>query len=140
MLPITELRAAIPWAILIQNIPWYHAVLFAVFGNFLITIPILFLIEPVSNLLRRWNVWDRFFNWLFARTRKKGRIIEKIEFWGLVVFVGIPLPVTGAWTGCVAAYIFGLSKKVSFIAIFIGLCISACIVTILTMTGYFVVN
>ena len=62
-------------------------------------------------------------------------MIETWEFLGLVIFVGIPLPVTGAWTGAAAAFLFGLSYKKSFTAIFAGLLMSATIVTIITTTG-----
>ena len=140
MLPVTELRAAIPWAILIQKIPWYEAAFYSVLGNFIITVPILYLLEPISNKLRYINFIDRFLNWLFIRTRKKGKIIERLEILGLIIFVGIPLPVTGAWTGCIAAYIFGLSKKKSFLAILLGLCLSASIVTSLTLFGYWIIK
>jgi len=73
---------------------------------------------------------------LFERTRRKlnGRV-EKYGYWALTLFVAIPLPVTGAWTGTLAAFVFGLPKKASFIAIFIGVCISATIVTLVTLGG-----
>ena len=140
MLPITELRAAIPWAILIQKIPWHEAAFYSILGNFLITIPILYFLEPISNKLRHFYFMDKFLNWLFIRTRKKGKLIEKLEFYGLIIFVGIPLPVTGAWTGCLAAHIFGIQTKKAFLAIFTGLCLSASIVTTLTLLGYLIIQ
>ncbi len=135
MLPVTELRLSIPWAITLGGIPWGQAFLISIAGNFLITIPLIFFLEPVSNSMRRFKSGDRFFNWLFARTRRKGALIEKIEFVGLMLFVGIPLPMTGAWTGAIAAFVFGLEFKKSLIAIFAGLLISATIVTALTLSG-----
>ena len=56
MLPITELRAAIPWAILIQKIPWYEAVFYSILGNFLIIIPILYFLEPITKQLRNFQL------------------------------------------------------------------------------------
>ncbi|MCF7826287.1 MAG: small multi-drug export protein [Candidatus Marinimicrobia bacterium] len=135
MTPIGELRVALPWGMTIGDMLWYDAFIWAVAGNFLISIPILLLLGPVSKFLMRWPLGERFFNWLFARTRRKGKMIETWEFLGLVIFVGIPLPVTGAWTGAAAAFLFGLSYRKSFLAIFAGLLMSATIVTIITTTG-----
>ncbi|NQV51255.1 MAG: small multi-drug export protein [Candidatus Marinimicrobia bacterium] len=135
MTPIGELRVALPWAITMGNMTWQQAFMWAVAGNFLISIPILVLLGPISNFLRKWPQGERFFSWLFLRTRRKGKMIETWEFLGLVIFVGIPLPVTGAWTGAAAAFLFGLSYPKAFAAIFTGLLMSATIVTIITMTG-----
>ena len=54
---------------------------------------------------------------------------------GLILFIGIPLPITGAWTGCVAAYLFGLSKKDTFIGAFFGVAMRVAIITALTNAG-----
>ena len=135
MFPITELRLAIPLGMTVWNLPWYSACFYAITGNMLIAFSIIRLLGPISGWLRTWISWNRFFNWLFARTRKKGYYIDTLKFWGLVLFVGIPLPGTGAWTGCVAAFIFGLHYKRSLIAIFLGLLLSATVVTILTILG-----
>jgi len=135
MTPIGELRVALPWAMTYGKLAWYDAYLWAVAGNFIIAIPIVLLLGPISSFLMHWSLGERFFNWLFTRTRRKGKLIETWEFIGLVLFVGIPLPVTGAWTGAVAAFLFGLSYRKSFLAIFSGLLLSATIVTIITTTG-----
>ena len=135
MTPIGELRVALPWGITMGGMTWYDAYFWAAAGNFLIAIPIVFLLGPVSVFLMRWAILEKFFNWLFERTRRKGKLIETWEFWGLVIFVGIPLPVTGAWTGAVAAFLFGLSYGKTFAAILAGLFMSATIVTIITTTG-----
>ncbi|MBZ0264764.1 small multi-drug export protein [bacterium] len=134
MLPVAELRGAIPWAITLGDLPVWRAVVFSIIGN-MIPIPfILILLGPVSNYLSRWRVFDRFFQWLFARTRKRSNALEKYEALGLILFVGIPLPITGAWTGSVAAFLFGIPLKRSLLYIFIGVCMSATIVT-LTSVG-----
>ncbi|NOZ08403.1 MAG: small multi-drug export protein [FCB group bacterium] len=135
MLPVTELRLSIPWAVTIGGMPWPSAFAISIAGNFLITIPIVYLLGPASDFLRRWKYGDIFLNWLFARTRRKGTLIEKIEFVGLMLFVGIPLPMTGAWTGAIAAFVFGLGNKRALLAIMAGLLISATIVTVLTISG-----
>jgi len=137
MTPILELRGAIPWALahppIGGGLSWYNAYLFAVIGNFIPVIPILLFLEPVSEGLRKYKIFDIFFDWLFRRTRRKGRVVEKYETLGLILFVGIPLPVTGAWTGCVAAFLFGLRFLNSVIAILLGICLSGTIVTLTSL-------
>jgi uncharacterized membrane protein len=132
-LPIAELRLAIPGAIEYLDTPWYYAFLIAVIGNMLPVPFILLFIEATVHLLNRVAVFERFFNWLFEHTRRRGRIIEKYKRIGLVVFVAIPLPVTGAWTGSLAAVIFGIKPRQAFISIFIGVIIAGIIVTGLWM-------
>jgi uncharacterized membrane protein len=133
MLPISELRGAIPYAITIGKMPWPEAYVLAVIANFIPVIPILYLIGPVSDALRRFRLFDRFFNWLFARTRRKGKLIERFEILGLMLFVAIPLPVTGAWTGSVAAFLFGVKKRVALPTIFAGICIAGVVVTLASL-------
>lgn len=133
MLPISELRGAIPYAITVGKMPWPEAYVISVVANFIPVIPILFLVGPVSEYLRRFRRCDRFFGWLFARTRRKGRLIERFEVIGLIVFVAIPLPVTGAWTGSVAAFLFGVRKRVALPAIFAGIAIAGVIVTLASL-------
>ena len=70
---------------------------------------------------------------IFSRTRSRGRIINRYKYYGVILFVAIPLPFTGAWTGSLASYLFGFNKKKSLIAIFIGLLISGTIVTTITL-------
>ena len=132
-LPIAELRLAIPWAIEVLNTPWYYALLIAIIGNILPVPFILFFLEAAVRLLSRVTVFERFFNWLFERTRRRGKIIQKYKRIGLILFVAIPLPVTGAWTGSLAAVLFGIKPKQAFISISIGVIIAGIIVTSLWM-------
>ncbi|TSA26829.1 hypothetical protein D4R71_03125 [bacterium] len=134
-LPIFELRGAIPWAIHHYNMPWYKAYLLGVFGNFLPIPLILLILKYGLDLLSRIPFLKKFFEWLFARTRRKGALIQKYEAFGLILFVMIPLPVTGAWTGSIAAYVFGIKFFPALLCILIGICIAGIIVTILSMFG-----
>ena len=130
MLPVSELRGAIPYAVLVGQMHWAEAYVIAVAANFVPVVPIIYLVGPLSVWLRRWRTCDRFFDWLFARTRRKGKLIERFEALGLMLFVAIPLPMTGAWTGCVAAFVFGVRKRVALPVIFAGICIAGVIVTL----------
>lgn len=133
MLPIAELRGAIPWALTLGDLSWTSAVPFAILGN-MIPIPfILLLLGPVSNFLMRWRFFDRFFNWLFERTRKRSATIQKYKALGLILFVAIPLPVTGAWTGSIAAFLFGIRFWPAMVCVFLGVCIAATVMTLGTL-------
>ena len=137
-LPIAELRLAIPLAILKPPYGFgmdpLMAFTLSVIGNMLPIIPLLLYLEPVSNYLRRWKIWDRFFTWLFERThRKHSAEFEKYGSIGLAIFVGIPLPATGAWTGCAAAFVFGFKFRNALFAVFAGVLIAGVIMTLLTV-------
>ena len=134
--PISELRGAIPWAILKYHFPWYYAFLLAVIGNLLPVPFILLFLDTLSRLLSKISIFKRILQWLFERTRRRGKIIERYERIGLMLFVAIPLPVTGAWTGSLAAVLFGLKFKHAFLSIFIGILIAGSIVTCATLLGW----
>ena len=137
MVPVAELRGAIPWALAAPpvggGLSWQAAYVWAVIGNFIPVVPILLLLEPVSQWLRRFKTFDRFFTWLFERTRKRGGMIEKYEALGLILFVGIPLPVTGAWTGAVAAFLFGVRFKYAVPCILAGILLAGVVVTLASL-------
>ncbi len=133
-IPVGELRLSIPIAIFKYGMDPISAFFLSLIGNMLPVIPILLYLEPVSNYLRRWKMWDRFFSWLFARThRKHSKEFEKYGSIGLAIFVGIPLPATGAWSGCAAAFVFGFKFKNALLAIFAGVLIAGIIVTLLSI-------
>ena len=132
-LPISELRGAIPYAITVGGMSWQKAFALSVVGNFLPVVPILLLLESVSTRLRRYHLWDRFFTWLFERTRRRGKLVERFEAVGLILFVAVPLPVTGAWTGCVAAFIFKIPIKLALPAILCGIMIAGTVVTLASL-------
>lgn len=135
MLPIAELRGSIPIAITIYNLDPVVAYVLSVLGNMVPAILILALLGPLSGyLMQRFSWAKRFFNWLFDRTKRK--FSGKYEKWGyvaLTLFVAIPLPVTGVWTGSVAAFLFGIPKKIAFGLIFLGAAIAGIIVSLATL-------
>ena len=134
-LPVSELRGAIPLGLVKFGLPVFRTYVLAVIGNLIPVIPLLIFLEPVSQKLRRFKLWDRFFEWLYRRTRKRAEIVEKYEAVGLALFVAIPLPVTGAWTGSVAALLFRIKFKYAFPAIICGVLIAGVVVTTLTLGG-----
>jgi len=135
-LPIAELRVAIPVAIVNLDLAWYYAFLLAVIGNMLPVPVILLFFEAASRLLGRVPLFKKWLDWLFERTRRRGGVIQKYRRIGLVLFVAIPLPVTGAWTGSLAAVLFGMDFKQAFFSILLGVLIAGTIVTCLTLLGW----
>jgi uncharacterized membrane protein len=134
-LPIIELRGSIPWALTLGDLDWPRAYVFSVIGNVLPVLPLLLFLGPVSDGLRRVGFMNRFFEWLFARTRKRSGAIERFGVVGLALFVAIPLPVTGAWTGSAAAFLFGFPFHKAFLAIAAGVAIAGVIVTAAVLGG-----
>jgi uncharacterized membrane protein len=134
ILPISEVRGAIPFG-LISGLGLAKTLTISIFGNIIFIAPTLFLLEPVSNYLRRFWVFKRFFDWLFERTKKKATLVEQYETVGLMIFVAVPLPLTGAWTGCIAASLFKIRFKYAFLAVSLGVIIAAAIVTAVCLVG-----
>lgn len=133
-MPILELRVAIPLA-LSFGMPLAKAFWLSVLGNSLIVAPGLFLFNPVSNGLRKFKIWSRFFEWIFERTKKNSDTIQKYEALGLAIFVAIPLPMTGAWSGVIAASLFKIRFRYAFIAIITGVLCAGLIVAALCVLG-----
>ena len=134
--PISELRGAIPLAILDLDISWHVAFLVAIAGN-LLPVPFLLLfLGPVSRLLSKVKVFEIIINWIFRLSRRRGGIVERYGLIGLMLFVAIPLPITGAWTGSIVAFLLGLRFRRAFPAIVLGVFIAGVIVTTLTVIGW----
>jgi len=135
-LPISELRGALPVAINLFGMPWYWALCLAVIGN-LLPVPVLLLfLESLAKVISKVAIGRRLVNWVFERTRRQGAIIKRYERVGLMLLVAIPLPFTGAWTGSVAAFLFGLKFKYAFFSILCGVIIAGVIVTCLCLLGW----
>ena len=140
-LPVFELRGSIPIAMYKYGYDPVTAFLLSIIGNMLPVIPLLLYLEPVSNYLRRWKIMDNFFTWLFNRTyHRHNAEFEKYGSIGLAIFVGVPLPATGAWTGCAAAFVFGFKFKNALIAIFGGVIIAGLAVTTFLIFGDTIVH
>jgi len=135
MLPLGELRASIPIAMSVYDLSPWGSFFWSVLGNMTPVVVILWLLNPVSGFLRKhFKIFDKFFNWLFSWTRK--RHTSKFEKWGalaLITLVAIPLPVTGGWTGALAAYVFGIPFKKAVPLILVGVIIAGVIVTAATL-------
>jgi len=140
-MPISELRGAIPFAIA-NNIQWYLAYPFAVILNALVAPVCWIFLATVHKLFYgatpekgiRWykNFFDRFIE------KARNKLSAKVEKWGwlgIAVFVAIPLPITGAWTGTLGAWVLGISKRRTMAAVILGVIIAGVIVTAVVIFG-----
>jgi len=135
ILPIAELRGGIPYAIANDINPF--VAYFVCVGANILAFPIVFLfLEFFHPMFMKVNIYKNLFDKFIIKTRKKvEKKIDKYGFWGLMIFVMIPLPVTGAYTGSFAAWLFNIPKKKAFISVLLGVMISGMIVTTIMLTG-----
>ena len=131
-LPFIELRGAIPLAIAMGLEP-RQAFLLGIVGNLLPIVPLLLLLTPVTEFLRVFTIFDRFFEWLHQRTIRQSDKVEKYGAFGLIFFTAIPIPTTGAWTATVAATLFRIRFKYAFPAISFGVLVAGVVVTFITI-------
>ena len=133
--PIFELRGGIPTAF-VYDFPWYYAFIIAFLGN-LLPVPFLLLyLDPISRLISRIKPLGKILNWILERSRRRGRVIEKYGKIGLVILVAIPLPMTGAWTGSIAAFLLGIKFRQAFLPIVLGVFIAGVVVTAFCLLGW----
>ncbi|MFA7396361.1 MAG: COG2426 family protein [Sphaerochaetaceae bacterium] len=134
--PISELRGAIPYAYA-QGIPLLEAALIGTLINIAVSpIAYLFLTFIHNIFYSRFNWYIRLFDRTVERTRE--RLHDKVHSYGwvgIMLFVAVPLPITGAWTGTLGAWIFGLEKRKSILAVSLGVIIAGIIVTLLLYVG-----
>ena len=130
MIPILELRGGLIAASLLQ-VPITTAVPLCIIGN-VIPVPfILLFIRQIFKALRNVKGIGKIVNKLEKRAMGKSDSIKKYEFWGLVLFVGVPLPGTGAWTGALIASLLGIDIKKASVAILIGIAMATTIVSLI---------
>ena len=135
MIPWLESRYVIPIAMDL-GLEWWQAFPVAVAGNMLPIPFILLFFKYVEKFLRRFTFWTNILDRLFAFTRRRAdKKIRRYEYLGLLLFVALPVPFTGAWTGALIAYLFDLKFTKSLITIFVGVLMAASIMTVITLTG-----
>jgi len=137
MLPVAELRGAIPVGFALGLDPW-TVVLIAIVVNCLVFFPIFFGLKLLyKDILINWRIFHRVMD--RVRNKASGHI-ERWGILGLAAFVAVPLPVTGAWTGTAIAWLLGLDWKRSFLSIALGVMVSATIITIASWSLIFGLN
>ena len=131
MLPILELRGGLIAASLL-NLNIVSSFIICFIGNILPVPFILWFITPIFDKLKKTKKLSKFVNKLENKAMSKKDQIEKYQYWGLMLFVGIPLPGTGAWTGCLIAALLGMDKKKSFLFTTLGVLMAGIIMLILS--------
>lgn len=131
LLPILELRGGLI-AARILGVEFIKAFIICYIAN-IIPVPfILLFINYLFNKMSKWKPTKKIVDWLSNKTLKKKDQIDKYGYFGLFLFVGIPLPGTGAWTGSLLAILLNLDKKKSFITIAIGVLAAGIIMSLLS--------
>ncbi len=138
-LPVSELRGGIPAGVAL-GVPLWRVWLVAVVANIISVIPVLLGFEWAAEVFANKPLLGGMVTWLIRRARSKQPLVERHGIWALTLFVAIPLPVTGAWTGALVASVFGMPFWRALACIALGVLIASAIVTVLTMGGVLVVH
>ncbi len=135
VLPISELRGAIPYAYF-NGVSLPLSFIFAVLCNSLVAPFGFIFLNSIHKVLDKWSFYHNLFEKTVSKARNKvGEKVSKYGLWGLMVFVAIPLPVTGAWTGTLGAWVLGLDKKKSILCICLGVLIAGIVVSSVIYAG-----
>lgn len=131
MLPITELQGGITYGLTVLDMEPWRATVAGILGSTTASLILIALLEPVTTWLRKHSTLaDRFFTWLFARTRAKYSTgLAELGHFALFTYIAIPTPGSGAWTGALIAHLFGIPLKKAFPILALGLICTGLIVT-----------
>jgi len=133
--PISELRGSIPYGIL-RGLPTAQVIVVSIVANIIMGIFAYFFLDRLVRLFFNFGFFKNFYEKIIERSQKKIKAeVDKYGWVGVAIFIGIPLPFTGAWTGALGSYLIGLDKKKSITAIILGVIIAAIIVTTVMLTG-----
>lgn len=128
MVPIIELRGAIPLGAGL-DLPWWLTFLVCTVGN-MVPVPfILLFIRAILKWMKRVKHLDRIALWVEGKAHKHAHKVTRYATWGLVLFVGVPLPGTGAWTGALIAAMLDMRMKYALPSILLGVLIAGFLVT-----------
>ena len=133
MIPIIELRGAIPLGAAL-GLPMWQSFLLAIVGNMLPVPIILLFVKKVLSFMSKCRVklFNKVANWVYAKAEKNKGKIEKYSFWGVALFVGIPLPMTGAWTGTLVAAMLDMKFWKAILSAFIGVLVAGIVISLLS--------
>lgn len=137
MVPVFELRGAIPVGAALFKLNIFAVFAVAVLFNIIPVLPILLFLNPIKRYLERKGFMRGFFGFFERRAEKNRSLIERYEELGLALFVAVPLPATGAWSGALLAVILGLKTTKSFLFVSLGVLGAGVIVTLFTALGLF---
>lgn len=131
MVPVSELRGAIPLGVLAYDFDWWFIYILCCLGNFLPVPFVLFFIERIINWTKTTKHFAKFGLFLERKAAKNVDKVNRYGFFGLMLFVAIPLPMTGAWTGTLVAALTGMERKRAMLSCGLGIMIAGAIVTLI---------
>ena len=135
-LPFLELRASIPYGILILKMHWFPVFIIAVITNIILGPIVYFFIDKIMFIFLKIDFINTLYQKCVEKTQKKiHKYVEKYGEAAVAIFIGIPLPGSGSYSGALAAYLIGLGYKRFIIANIIGVLIAGVIVTVIVLTG-----
>jgi uncharacterized membrane protein len=136
LLPFLELRASIPYGILNTDMHWFFVFFICVITNIILGFILYFFIKEIIWIATRIGFIENIYHKYVEKTQKKiDKYVEKYGELAIAVFIGIPLPGSGVYSGALAAYLIGLSKRKFIIACIIGVLIAGILVTIVSLTS-----
>lgn len=136
LIPGLELRASIPYGLIVLSTPPAIVLLVCVLTNILLGPLIYVLLDLLSDALRKIKFIDKLYHQSVERAQRKvKKHVDKYGIWGISIFVGIPLPGSGSYTGALASYVLGLGLRRFALANLIGVLIAAVLVTLIVLTG-----
>ena len=135
LMPVTECRLTIPFGILVFGLPWYIVMPICVLSNALIGVFLVLVLDKLITVFSKVAMLKTIIDKLIISSKGKYKKYNRFKSSGLLLFVGIPFPGTGAWTGALISYVIGLHKGLSMISIVQGVILSGIIMTILSLSG-----
>ncbi|MCF6349923.1 MAG: small multi-drug export protein [Flavobacteriaceae bacterium] len=135
--PLGEAKVGIPYG-MHQNLNIYFVFILAVVTNILVFPFMMFFLDKINKHLLKWYFYKKIALWIARRAKAgSGKKIKKHGFWGILLFVMIPLPGTGVYAGSIATYMFKIERKKAFLANAIGITISS---VIIWFASYYSIN
>lgn len=137
LLPFLELRASIPYGIIVLGMDWFPVFLICVITNILLGPIIYIFLDKFVHLFMRIKIIEKYYRKIVEKTQR--RIHKAVERWGefgVALFIGVPLPGSGSYSGALGSYLIGLGFRKFFIANIIGVLIAGTIVTLISLAGY----
>ncbi len=136
--PVFEIRGGFPLGIILGMSRW-EALLVSILGNIAIIIPLLIILSKLEKFILKTKGFNNLYMRMVNKARRKAESFQKYGKYALLLFVAIPLPTTGAWTACVAAHMFGIPMRDSFMIISLGVVICGFMLLsakLITISGY----
>lgn len=136
LLPFLELRASIPYGVFTTNLHWLTIFLICVITNIVLAPVVYFILDNFIHLFTKIKFVDRIYQKIVVRTQRRvHKYVEKYGVFGLALFIGIPLPGSGVYSGALAAYLLGFRKRDFLLAAIIGVLIAGVIVLLVSLLG-----